>query len=154
MMISKVRGKFDTFEGEIVTGEDATGSSARLSVDLRSINTGNGDRDDDLRSSNYLEVDSNPTLTYQSTAIQPDGDAFVVEGDLTIKGITKSVPLRVEPHGVTKDPWGGTRAGLSATGEINRKDFGVTFDMPMDGGGLVVGEKITLQLEIEAVLQE
>jgi polyisoprenoid-binding protein YceI len=153
-MISKVRGKFDTFEGEIVTGDDATGSSARLSVDLRSINTGNSDRDDDLRSSNYLEVDSNPTLTYQSTAIRPDGAEFVVDGDLTIKGITRSVPLRVEPHGVTKDPWGGTRAGLSATGEINRKDFGVTFDMPMDGGGLVVGEKITLQLEIEAVLQE
>jgi polyisoprenoid-binding protein YceI len=147
MMVSKVRGRFEKYEGEIVTGEDILDTRATLTVDLTSINTGNQDRDNDLRSASYLEVDKYPTATYRSTGLKPDGE-------LTIRETTHPLQLRVEFHGiVSPDPWGGTRAGLSATGEINRKDFGVHFDIPMDGGGLVVGEKIQLHLEIEAVLQ-
>jgi polyisoprenoid-binding protein YceI len=153
LMVSKIRGRFEKFEGQIVTGDDVLDSQATLSVDLSSINTGNADRDNDLRSSNYFEVDKHPTMTYRSTGLKADGDRYVADGELTVKGITNPVPLHVELHGISRDPWGGTRAGLSATGEVNRKDFGVTFDMPMEGGGLVVGDRIQLALEIEAVLQ-
>jgi polyisoprenoid-binding protein YceI len=154
MMVSKVRGRFEKYEGEIVTGEDILDTRATVTVDLTSINTGNQDRDNDLRSASYLEVDKYPTLTYRSTGLKPDGDAYIAEGELTIRETSHPLQLRVEFHGiVSPDPWGGTRAGLSATGEIDRKDFGVSFDIPMDGGGLVVGEKIQLHLEIEAVLQ-
>jgi polyisoprenoid-binding protein YceI len=153
LMVSKVRGRFETFEGEIVTSDDILDTQATVTVDLRSINTGNEDRDNDLRSANYFEVDTYPTMTYRSTSIKAEGDHFVAEGDLTVKGTSRSVPLEVEFNGIAPDPWGGTRAGLSATGEINRKDFGLTFDMPMEGGGLVVGDRIKLELEIEAVLQ-
>ena len=154
LMVSKVRGRFEKFEGQIVTGEDILDTRATVTVDLTSINTGNEDRDNDLRSANYLEVDKHPTMTYRSTGLKPDGDAYIAEGELTIRETTRPLQLRVEFHGTGTDPWGGTRAGLSATGEINRKDFGVSFDMPMEGGGLVVGEKIQLDLDIEAVLQQ
>jgi polyisoprenoid-binding protein YceI len=153
LMVSKVRGRFETFEGEIVTGDDVLDTQATVSVVLWSINTGHEDRDNDLRSDNYFEVDKYPTMTFRSTSIKAEGDGFVVEGDLTIKGVTRSVPFQVEFNGISPDPWGGTRAGISATGEINRKDFGLSFDMPMEGGGLVVGDRIKLELEIEAVLQ-
>jgi polyisoprenoid-binding protein YceI len=154
MMVSKVRGRFEKYEGEIVTGEDILDTRATVTVDLTSINTGNQDRDNDLRSASYLEVDKYPTLTYRSTGLKPDGDAYLADGELTIRETSHPLQLRVEFHGiVSPDPWGGTRAGLSATGEINRKDFGISFDIPMDGGGLVVGEKIQVHLEIEAVLQ-
>jgi polyisoprenoid-binding protein YceI len=154
LMVSKVRGRFEKFEGQIITGEDILDTRATVTVDLTSINTGNEDRDNDLRSANYLEVDKHPTMTYRSTGLKPDGDAYIAEGELTIRETTRPLQLRVEFHGIGTDPWGGTRAGLSATGEINRKDFGVSFDMPMEGGGLVVGEKIQLDLDIEAVLQQ
>ncbi|HET6832364.1 MAG TPA: YceI family protein [Acidimicrobiales bacterium] len=153
LMVSKVRGRFETFEGEIVTSDDILETTATLTVDLNSINTGNADRDNDLRSANYFEVDKYPTMTYRVLDLRADGDKYVADGELTVKDITNPVALQVEFHGVSPDPWGGTRAGLSATGEINRKDFGITFDMPMEGGGLVVGDKIKIDLEIEAVLQ-
>jgi polyisoprenoid-binding protein YceI len=142
LMLSKVRGRFEKFEGEIVTSDDILDTRATVAVDLTSINTGNEDRDNDL------------TLTYRSTGLKPDGDAYVADGELTIREATHPLQLRVEFHGVQTDPWGGTRGGLSATGELNRKDFGISFDIPMDGGGLVVGEKIQLHLEIEAVLKQ
>jgi len=153
LMVSKVRGRFEKFEGEIVTGDDILDTRATVTVDLNSINTGNEDRDNDLRSSNYFESDKYPTMTYRTTGLRVDGDGYVADGELTVKDITNPVSLRVEFNGVSPDPWGGTRAGLSATGEVNRQDFGVTFDMPMEGGGLVVGDRIQLNLEIEAVLQ-
>ena len=153
LMVSKVRGRFEKFEGEIVTGDDILETTANLTVDLNSINTGNADRDNDLRSANYFEVDKYPTMTYRVLDLRAHGDKYVADGELTVKDQTNPVPLQVEFHGISPDPWGGTRAGLSVTGEINRKDFGITFDMPMEGGGLVVGDKIKIDLEIEAVLQ-
>ncbi|HKA83101.1 MAG TPA: YceI family protein [Acidimicrobiales bacterium] len=154
LMLSKVRGRFETFEGQIATTDDILATRANITVDLNSINTGNADRDNDLRSANYFEVDKYPTMTYRVLDLRADGDRYVADGELTVKEHTNPVPLEVEFHGINKDPWGGTRAGLSVIGEINRKDFGITFDMPMEGGGLVVGDKIKIDLEIEAVLQQ
>jgi polyisoprenoid-binding protein YceI len=153
LMVSKVRGRFEKFEGQIVTSDDILDTTATLEVDLNSINTGNADRDNDLRSANYFEADKYPTMTYRVLDLRTEGDRYVADGELTVKDVTNPVALQVEFHGISPDPWGGTRAGLSATGEINRKDFGVTFDIPMEGGGLVVGDRIQINLEIEAVLQ-
>jgi polyisoprenoid-binding protein YceI len=153
LMLSKVRGRFEKFEGQFVTTDDILETRATISVDLSSINTGNADRDNDLRSANYFESDKYPTMTYRALDLRAEGDRYVADGELTVKEHTNPVPLEVEFHGINKDPWGGTRGGLSATGEINRKDFGITFDMPMEGGGLIVGDKIKIDLEIEAVLQ-
>ncbi len=151
LMVSKVRGKFGTVEGKIVTASDPLASSATATIDVSSFDTG-AQRDNHIRSADFLEVEKHPTMTYRSTGIRADGDGFVVDGDLTLHGVTRPVPLTVELNGFGPDPYGGTRAGFSATGQINRRDFGVDIDMPMDGGGVVVGDKVQLVLEIEAVL--
>ncbi len=152
MMVSKVRGRFDTFSGQIVTASEPLQSSASASIDLASINTGNEQRDNHVRSADFFEVEKHPTMTYRSTGIRRDGAGYQVDGELSLHGVTRPVRLEVEVNGFGPDPFGGTRAGFSATGEINRKDFGIDFSMPLDGGGVVVGDKIQLALEIEAVL--
>jgi len=152
MMVSKVRGRFSKFSGQIVTGEEPLNSSVTAEIDLASITTGNDQRDDHIRSADFFEVETYPTMTYHSTGVRVAGDDYVLDGELTLKGITKSVPLTLELNGFGPDPFGGTRAGFTATGEINRKDFNVNFDAPMQNGGVVVSDKITLHLEIEAVL--
>jgi polyisoprenoid-binding protein YceI len=152
MMVSKVRGKFTTFSGQIVTGADPASSSVTAEIDLASIDTGNEQRDGHIRSADFFEVEKYPTMTYRSTGVRVEGDAFVLDGDLTLKGITKSVPLSLELNGFGPDPYGGTRAGFTATAEINRRDFGVNFHAALETGGAVVADKIALQLEIEAVL--
>jgi polyisoprenoid-binding protein YceI len=153
MMVSKVRGRFRTFSGQVVTGENPLESSVTAEIDLSSIDTGNDQRDAHIRSADFFEVETYPTMTYQSTGVRQDRDGFVLDGKLTLKGVTKDVPLNLELNGFGPDPYGGTRAGFTATGEINRSDFGVSFNAVMETGGVVVSEKITIQLEIEAVLQ-
>ena len=143
MMVSKVRGRFTAFSGEIVTAGDPTKSSVTAEIDLSSINTGQEQRDEHIKSADFFEVETYPTMTYKSTGIR--------DGDLTLKGVTKTVPLALELNGFGPDPYGGTRAGFTATGEINRRDFNVNFSAPMQNGGVVVADKITLHLEIEAV---
>jgi polyisoprenoid-binding protein YceI len=152
MMVSKVRGKFATFSGEIVTGQEPLGSSVSATIDLASISTGNDQRDAHIRSADFFEVETYPTMTYRSTGVRVDGDDYVLDGRLTLKGVTKDVPLRLELNGFGPDAYGGTRAGFSATAEINRRDFGVDFNAAMETGGVVVSDKVTIQLEIEAVL--
>jgi polyisoprenoid-binding protein YceI len=152
MMVSKVRGKFATFSGEIVTGQEPLGSSVSATIDLASISTGNDQRDAHIRSADFFEVETYPTMTYRSTGVRVDGDDYVLDGQLTLKGVTKDVPLRLELNGFGPDAYGGTRAGFSATAEINRRDFGVDFNAAMETGGVVVSDKVTIQLEIEAVL--
>jgi len=153
MMVSKVRGKFKTFTGELVTGQDPLASSVTAEIDLTSIDTGNSQRDDHIRSADFFEVETYPTMTYASTGIREDEDGFVLDGELTLKGVTRSVPLKLELNGFGPDAYGGTRAGFTATGELNRRDFNVNFSAPMQNGGMVVSDKISLHLEIEAVLQ-
>jgi len=153
LMVSKVKGNFETFEGTLTIGEDPLESTVTAEVDLNSINTRDKDRDAHLRGADFFETDTHPKLTFTSTSVAAAGGDFEVTGDLTIKGVTKSVVLDLEFNGVSPDPWGGTRAGFTAQTEISRKDFGVDFDIPLDGGGAVVGDKIKIVLEVEAVLQ-
>jgi polyisoprenoid-binding protein YceI len=155
LMVSKVRGRFTKFEGQIVTAPNPTDSWATVTVDLSSVDTGNETRDNDLRSQNFFDVATHPQMTYRSTGIRPDGDQFAVDGDLTIHGTTRPVILMVEVNGFGPDPYGGTRAGFSATGEIDRTEFGITFNVAVPGtGGVMVSEKIQLDIEVEAVLRE
>jgi polyisoprenoid-binding protein YceI len=153
MMVSKVRGRFGTFSGEIVTGENLTDSAVTASIGATSVDTDNGQRDKHLRSADFFDVERYPTWTFRSTAVRADGDDLVVDGELTIKGVTRSVPLAVEVNGVGPDLSGGTRIGFSASTTIDRNDFGVDIKMPLDGSGVVVGDKVQIALEIEAVLR-
>ncbi len=153
MVVSKVRGRFRTFSGAIVTGESPLDSSVTAEIDLTSIDTGNEQRDGHIKSADFFEVETYPTMTYQSTGVRPDGDDYVLDGELTLKGVTRQVPLKLELGGFGPDAFGGTRAGFTATGEISRSEFGVSFNAVMETGGAVVSDKVTLHLEIEAVLQ-
>jgi polyisoprenoid-binding protein YceI len=153
MMVSKVRGYVRDFTGEIVTAEDPTRSSVTATIDLSSIDTRQEQRDAHIRSADFFDVDNHPQMTFRSTGVRPDGADWFVDGELTIKGNTRPVTLALEVNGFGPDAFGGTRAGFSATTEINRNEFGVDIKMPMDGGGVVVGDKISIELEIQGVLR-
>jgi polyisoprenoid-binding protein YceI len=153
MMVSKVRGRFGSFSGQIVTGEDVTGSSVTATIDATSIDTNNEQRDDHIRSADFFDVANHPTWSFASSAVRVDDGELRVDGELTIKGVTRPVTLSLEVEGFGPDAYGGTRAGFSASTTINRADFGVDISMPLDGGGVVVGDKVTINLEIEAVLR-
>ena len=153
MMVSKVRGYFREFSGELVTAEDPTQSSVTATVNMDSIDTRQEQRDAHIRSADFFDVGNHTEMVFRSTEVRTDGADWTVVGDLTIKGITKPVTLALELNGFGPDAYGGTRAGFSAKTEISRKAFGVDIDMPMDGGGVVVGDKINVELEIEAVLR-
>lgn len=154
MMVSKVRGHFTDFEGTIVTTDDPSQSSVTATIKLNSIDTRNEQRDNHIRSADFFDVETHPTMTYSSTSLSGNGENWTLDGDLSLHGVTRRVPLSLELNGFTADPYGGQRAGFSATAEINRRDFGVDISLPMDGGGVVVGDKITVILEIEAVLDQ
>ena len=153
--VSKVKGRFDKFEGTIVTAEDPLSSTVSATVDVASINTNQEQRDAHIRSADFFDAENHPTLTFVSTGIKEKGGDYLLEGDLTIRGNTKPVALKLEHNGFGPDAYGGTRVGFTATGEINRSDFGVTFNGPVPGvpGGVVVSEKVTITLEIEGMLQ-
>ncbi len=154
MMVSKVRGYFTEFEGTIVTAENPGDSSVTASVALNSIDTRNEQRDNHIRSADFFDVAQHPTMTFHSTSLSGNGENWTVDGELSLHGVTRRVPLSLELNGFTADPFGGQRAGFSATAEINRRDFGIDISMPMDGGGVVVGDKVTITLEVEAVLDQ
>jgi polyisoprenoid-binding protein YceI len=154
MMVSKVRGRFDTFTATVVTGEDPLQSTVTASVELNSVSTGSADRDNHIRSDDFFGIESHPTMTFQSTGVRRDGDNFLLDGDLSLRGITKPVTFSLELNGFGPDAYGGTRTGFTATSEINRSDFGVSYNGPIPGGGVAVSEKVTIHLEIEAVLDK
>ena len=154
LMVSKVRGNFTKFEGQIVTAEDPLQSSATATIDTTSFDTSNEQRNNDIKGENFLDVANHPTMTYRSTGVRTEGDEIIVDGDLTIRGITRPVALTVEVNGFGPDPYGGTRAGFSATGEINRTDYGITANMALPTGGVMVSEKIQLTIEVEATLKK
>jgi len=151
MMVSKVRGHFRTFSGTLVTREDITQSAVTAEIDLASFDTNNEQRDNHIRSKDFFDVETYPTMTFRSTGITTDGEKHVIDGELNLHGVTKSVPLTVEINGFGPDAYGGYRAGFTATAVINRNDFGIDIKMPMDGGGVVVGDKVNITLEIEAI---
>jgi polyisoprenoid-binding protein YceI len=152
LMISKVRGQFNQWTGTFEYDEsDPVRSKLAVRIDAASIDTREEKRDAHLRSPDFFDVEKFPELVFESRKIDRDGDDFVVTGDLTIHGVTRSVQLQVESLGRTKDPWGGERAGFSASATISRKDFDMHFNMPLEAGGVVVGDKIEIGIEIEAV---
>ena len=155
LMVSKVRGRFGDFGGTIVITDDVLQSRAEAVVALASIDTGNAGRDEHVRSADFFDVDQYPELTYRSTGVRADGDDFIVDGELSLHGVTKQVPLHVEVTGFqATTPFGDTRVGFSATAEINRDDFGITFNTALEGGGVGLGRKIQIALEIQAVRED
>jgi polyisoprenoid-binding protein YceI len=155
LMVSKVRGRFARFSGELVTGDDPVDSSVEATVDIASIDTNSEDRDAHLRSPDFLDVERYPSLTYRSTGVRADGGGYVVDGELTLHGVTRPVPLALEVHGfLPESPFGDSRVGFSASAEISRKDFGISNDSPLEGGGVVVGDKIQIDLEVEAIRKD
>ena len=152
MMVSKVRGRFEKYNATIVSAPNPTESYVEVEVDLSSITTGNDQRDAHLRSSDFFDVETSPAMTFRSSAIRPDGEDFLVDGDLSIRGVTRPITLKVEVGGFGPDAYGGIRSGFSATAEINRRDFGVNWNAAIEGGGVVVSDKVTITIEAEAVL--
>lgn len=149
-LVSKVRGQFSSFEGTLTTGEKLEDTRATASIDLNSVNTRDENRDNHLRSADFFDVESFGPMTFSTTAF--DGQSAT--GELTLKGVTKAVELDVELLGIDGDPWGGTRLGLEATTEINRHDFGVAFNGIVDGSKVLVGDKVSIHLAVEAVLDQ
>jgi len=156
MMVSKVRGRFDKFEGTITTAPDPLQSGVTATVDLGSVNTGNETRDNHIRSEDFFHTEKHPTMTFRSTGIRPDGSDFLLDGELTLRGVTRPVTFRLEVNGFGPDPYGGTRAGFSATAEINRNDWNVSYNGPIPGAGtgMVLSDKVTINLEIEGILSQ
>lgn len=151
LMVSKVRGRFTSLSGTIEIAQDPLQSSLQASVDLASVETHDEKRDDHLRSADFFDVENHPEMTLVSTGIRPDGDDYVLSADVTVRGLTRPVEFHLEFNGVERDPWGGTRAGFTATTEVNRRDWGLEWNVPLDGGGLLVSEKVKITLEVEAV---
>ncbi|MBP2450706.1 YceI family protein [Mycolicibacterium lutetiense] len=152
LMVSKVRGSFETFSGAVVLAEDGT-PSVSATIDVTSIDTRNEQRDAHVRSADFFDAENYPTATFVSTGVQPDGADYIVDGDFTLKGVTKPVSLKLEYNGVNAGMGQGAVAGFEASVVLNRKDFGIDIDMPLETGGTVIGDKVTITLEIEALKQ-
>jgi polyisoprenoid-binding protein YceI len=153
LMVTKMRGTFGEFEGTIVVAEDPTESSVQAIIRTDSVSTGEAQRDVHLRSGDFFEQDKYPTMTFSSTAVRPAADGkWRVSGDLSIKDVTRPVVLDLEFNGATSDPWGGVRLGFSAATDIDRTEFGVSWNTALDGGGVVVGNRVRIEIEAEAVL--
>ncbi len=152
--LAKVRGRFNTFSGTIRIGDDPTDSRVDVSIDAASIDTRDEQRDAHLRSPDFLNTDEHPTLEFHSTAVRLAGEDPRVEGDLTVRGVTRPVTLDVQFEGGTRDPWGNERIGVSATTEANREDFGLTWNQALETGGWLVGKSIRIELSAEGVRKE
>jgi len=153
-MISKVHGKFTDFEGALVLdGENPEKSTASLTIQATSIDTAAADRDTHLRSAEFFDTENMPTITFATTSVTPKTDQgeYNLHGDLTLHGVTKPVIIEVELQGIGEDPWGNTRVGLEGETEISRKDFGLEWNAALKAGGVLVGDKIKITLDIEAV---
>lgn len=156
MMVTTVRGQFKGYRGSVTLDpKDFSRASFEGEVDVASIDTGNGQRDDHLRASDFFDAPNHPTIRFKSTRIEAKGEGeFVVDGDITIRGVTKPIAFEVEFHGVSKNPYGKTVAGLSARATLNRKDFGVNYNAVLEAGGVAVGEKVKLELDAELIAEE
>jgi polyisoprenoid-binding protein YceI len=154
LMVTKVRGQFAEFTGSITVGEDLASSTAEATLQTASIETGVADRDTHLRSGDFLEIEKHPTITFANAkVVSGKGTDFKVTGDLTIKGVTKPVTLDVELDGIAKDPWGNEKLAVSARTEIDREDFGMTWNVALETGGVLVSKKIVIEIEAQAARQ-
>jgi len=151
LMISTVKGRFKTFAGTGETSPDGTLKSVEMTIETASLDTNAQQRDDHLRSPDFFDVASHPQITFTSRTIRHHGPEVAITGDLTIRGTTQPVTLRGEYTAPTKDPWGNPRAALAVSAKINRKDWGLGWNMALEAGGVVVGEEVKLSIEVEAV---
>jgi polyisoprenoid-binding protein YceI len=152
LMVSKVRGQFETFSGTITVAPDGT-PSVSAQIDVASLTTGNADRDGHVKSADFFDAEHHPVATFASTSVRPNGENYLLDGNLTIKGVTKPVSLSLEFYGVSPGQGYGEVSGYEASVVLNRKDFGIDIDLPMETGGAVVGDKVTITLNIEALKQ-
>lgn len=152
--LAKVRGRFNEFTGVIEVGEDPTGSRVDVIIQAASIDTRDARRDEHLRTSDFLDVENHPTLEFHSTSVARRGEDWAVEGDLTIRGVTRPVTLDLEFEGAMQDPWGLTRMGCSATTEVYREDFGLTWNQALESGGFLVGKQVRIELSVEATRKD
>lgn len=151
LMITKVRGTFTDYEGQVVVDEDPTQSSVEVTIQADSIHTGVEDRDNHLRSADFLDVENHKTLHFKSTRIVPEGDGWQVIGDLTIRGKTLPVTLEVEFHGAVTDPFENVKAVFSATTDLAREEWGLTWNVPLESGGLLVSKNFHVEIEAQLV---
>ncbi len=149
LMVSKVRGRFGTVTGTIEVADEITDSTIDIDLDVASLTTGSPDRDGHLTSTDFFEVADHPTIHFSSTDITPAGDGWLVSGDLTVRGVTKPVTLDLDYAGLAKDPWGNTKAGFSLTGEIDREDWGLTWNVALEGGGVLVSKKVRIEIDTQ-----
>ncbi len=148
-LMTKVRGSFDAFSGEVTVGDSVDTSSVTVSIDVDSVNTRQAQRDAHIKSADFF-ADGKNTITFVSTGVRQDGDDYVVTGDLTVNGVTKSIDLATEFVGVESDAYGNTKAGFDASTSISRKEFGVDFNVPLDGGKFLIGDKVDITLSVQA----
>ena len=151
--LSKVRGRFSSFTGDVVIAEDPTQSGVEVRIDVASIDTRDDKRDEHLRTNDFFNAPEFPTMTFTSTSVSGGGSDWQVTGDLTIRGVTRQVVLDATFEGTASDPWGGSRAAFTATTEVDREEFGMTWNAALETGGVVVGKKVKIEIEAEAVLQ-
>jgi polyisoprenoid-binding protein YceI len=149
--LAKVRGRFGAFDGVVEIADRPEDSTVTVEVDLASIDTGEPNRDEHLRADDFLDVPNHPTMSFRSTRVTGSGDIWTVEGDLTLRGVTNPVTLDVTFGGAGIDPWGGQRIAFSASGEIDREQWGISWNQALETGGFVIGRKVTLELEVEAL---
>ena len=152
MVVSTTKGKFDEFKGEIqFDPANLAAFSAKAAIQVKSVNTRDEKRDEHLRGADFFDAAKFPEITFESTKLEKSGDGHTLSGKFTIKGVTKDVSIPVTVNGPITDPWGNVRLGLEGSFTINRKDYGISFSKAMDGGGLVVGDDVKIDLSIEAI---
>ncbi len=152
--MSKVRGQFTEFEGTLQIAPEPLGSAVEAVIELSSVDTRNADRDNHLRSADFFSIEETPRMTFKSTGVHRKGDDLVATGHLTIRDVSKPVEINLEYLGAGTDPWGGNRIGFEGTTTISRKEWGVSFNIPLDGDKVVIGDKINVVLAVEAVRQD
>lgn len=154
LMITTVTGTLKSFSAELSSeGEDFSTAGISFKGDISSLDTGNTDRDNHLRSADFFDAENFPTIDFTSTQVEKDGSDYTVKGDLTIKGVTKPVKLTAEFGGIATDPWGNTKAGFTLSGKINRTDFGLTWNAALETGGVMVSEEVRILGELQFVKQ-
>jgi polyisoprenoid-binding protein YceI len=149
LMVSKVRGRFTDHSGTVVIDEDPTQSSVEVEIRTASVDTKDVGRDEHLRSADFLDVEQYPTMTFRSTSVRPAGSRWVVDGELTIRGVTRPVSLDVKFEGAARNPWGTAALGFSADAEIDREEFGLTWNQALETGGVLVGKTVKIHIETE-----
>ena len=154
MMFTNVSGKFVSYDATITTEDDNfENANIEFSADINSINTNNADRDNHLKSGDFFDAENYPKLTFKSTSLTKNGDDYELTGDLTLKGVTKSVTLPAEISGLMKDPWGNTKVGINIDGKINRKDWGLNYNAALEAGGVLISEDVRLNIGLQLVKQ-